>query len=219
MIGDTVEIRAVYMELSEQLIDILPDNYLKIGSAKCIAIGGESGCGKSSLAIALKRSLDKIHIKSVILHQDDYFSLPPKTNHVNRVKSLDNVGVHEVKMELLDSHIKAIKEAELERLKKPLVHYHQNEIHSESIDIRNVRAIIVDGTYTMLLKHADLRIFMTRNYKETKDYRISRGRDIISTFNEEVLHKEHNIIKQHLLLSDYVIDKEMVLSRTSTKES
>ena len=60
-----------------------------------IAIAGESGSGKSVTATTLAGELDATGIVTIVLHQDDYFLLPPRTNHEHRVHDLRNVGPHE----------------------------------------------------------------------------------------------------------------------------
>jgi uridine kinase len=219
MIGDRIEIRPEYLDISDKILHHLPEEYLKDSNAVCIAIGGESGCGKSTLSLALKKKLSQHNINSVVLHQDDYFFLPPKTNHNNRIKSISNVGVEEVNLELLDRHISIIKNRSSDILLKPLVNYQNDEILEERMSIDKANVVIVDGTYTMLLKEADFKIFMLRNFKETKEYRIARGRDIISSFNEEVLGIEHQIIKNHKDKAHYIIDKNMVLMPSSFSSS
>ena len=51
---------------------------------------------------------------------------------------------------------------------------------------RTIDAIIVEGTYTSLLKNADLRAFIDRSYQQTKKARSERGRDPDVDFLEKV---------------------------------
>lgn len=44
---------------------------------------------------------------------DDYFKLPPKSNHENRQKSLKNVGVHEVYLDKIQETVKSLKKENL----------------------------------------------------------------------------------------------------------
>ena len=46
-----------------------------------IAIGGESGSGKSSTALSLQNELSEKGLRCLTLHMDSYFKLPPKDNH------------------------------------------------------------------------------------------------------------------------------------------
>ncbi len=44
---------------------------------------------------------------------DDYFKLPPRSNHENRLKSLDNVGLQEVNLNLIQENIKDFKKGKI----------------------------------------------------------------------------------------------------------
>ena len=45
-----------------------------------IGVAGESGSGKSVTATALVAALDAAGVRTAIIHQDDYFLRPPRTN-------------------------------------------------------------------------------------------------------------------------------------------
>jgi len=51
-------------------------------------ISGESGCGKTTLARRLVEQLVGIGLDSVVLHQDDYFRLPPRASDAKRLEDL-----------------------------------------------------------------------------------------------------------------------------------
>jgi uridine kinase len=46
-----------------------------------------------------------------VLHQDDYFVRPPRTNHAHRVRDLRAVGPHEVDLARLAAHVAAFRGA------------------------------------------------------------------------------------------------------------
>jgi uridine kinase len=203
MIGDVIQLKPHHYEPAHKIVESIMS---KLSSRHTIAIAGESGCGKSTLSIALKDTIDKRGLKAFILHMDDYFILPPATNHNNRLASLSNVGPHEVKLDLLQSHLNAFKNGE-KTLTKPLVHYKENEIRSEQIDFTDIDILIIEGTYTLGIQ-VDSKIFMTRNYKDTLQARMERARDPLTPFVEQVLEIEHNIIKKFEAVADVIVDKE-----------
>ena len=79
---------------------------------RVIGVAGESGSGKSVTAEELARACNGVGLGTLVLNQDNYFFLPPRTNHEHRVESLENVGPHEVNMALLSSHISAFRAVE-----------------------------------------------------------------------------------------------------------
>lgn len=212
MIGDLIKIKPEFLALSEQIIEQTKEKLFCNNEILSLAIGGESGCGKSTLALSLQKKMHDIGIKSIILHQDDYFKLPPKTNHKNRKTDLNNVGPKEVYIDKLDEDIKSVKQKHSDILVKPLVHYDLNVIRKEFLKIEDVQVIIAEGTYTMLLQNADIKIFFKKNFIDTKANRILRGRDELSGFNERVLMIEHEIIRKHAKVAHFLVDNDLNIS-------
>ncbi|MBT8188870.1 MAG: hypothetical protein KJO29_00460 [Bacteroidia bacterium] len=213
MIGDHIETRPEYLDLASDVIKIYPFP-VGINPRHVISISGESGCGKSTLAFSLHTMLSRYGIPSYIFHMDDYFLFPPRTNHETRMSGIHNVGIHEVRLSLLDSHLTHAKFSD-EVFSKPLVHYKENTILEEFVSAKKYRVIIVEGTYTSLLKSVDTRLFIDRTYLQTRQARNERARDILSAFNESVLAIEHQIISRHKALADVVINdqKEVYLNK------
>ena len=174
------------------------------GGVIAVSVAGESGCGKSETAFVLAELCEKENLKSVILGQDDYFVHPPKTNHRARAKDINWVGTKEVRLDLMDENITAIKKGD-ESVKKPLVFFEDDRIDEETLDVKGVRIVIAEGTYTTALATPALRGFINRNYRQTKKNRLKRSRDPATEFIEKVLEIEHRIISQHKEKADVVI--------------
>lgn len=177
-----------------------------------ISVSGESGSGKTEIAHLLKEKLEEEGKRVMVLGQDDYFRLPPHSNHQQRKIDLGWVGPKEVQLLLMDEHVKKLLQPKNSIVFKPLISFNEDKIDTENItgpyDI-----LIAEGTYTALLENIDIRIFINRDYKETKKHRLSRNRDQALenntdqdlSFLEKVLQIEHKIIKQHIKLADLVI--------------
>jgi uridine kinase len=73
------------------------------------------------------------------------------------------------------------------------------------MDLSANQVVIVDGTYTSLLKFLDFRVFINRDYHQTLQARKRRARDKFEPFLLDVLEREHNLIKQHKSLADLII--------------
>ena len=207
MIGDKLTYYSSYKDITNFVISELRDNLIN-NNRICISVGGESGCGKTSLAYALQKDIEKnTGLRGFLFHLDDYFKLPPTDNHNNRLENIKNVGVNEVKTDMLDTHILDFKK----RISviKPLVIYESNIIITEPVNSGEFDFCVVEGTYVSTLAHPDYKIFIETTYLDTRKSRIKRGRDPINDFNEQILEIEHRIIKPHYNFANVIIDKDL----------
>lgn len=218
MIGDKLLIDEYHISAANLILARLEK--LKPGLPYSISVSGESGCGKSEIAHVLMEGLVKKGNKVLVLGQDDYFKLPPHSNHNYRKKDITWVGPGEVKLDLLNEHVNALLEKYGSEIEKPLVHFAEDKIETELVkgpfDI-----VIAEGTYTALLGDVKLHVFIDRDYHETKKHRLSRNRDQSLegdadqelTFLENVLQIEHEIIKEHKKLAQIIVPPPGVLMK------
>lgn len=175
-----------------------------------ITVAGESGSGKSETGRAIADELETHGIASVLLGQDDYFWLPPRSNDAKRREDESWLGPHvEVRLDALEQNlIDAISGAD--EIIKPLVDYDKNSIEEETIDLSGVKVVIAEGTYTSLLKNVDTKVFIARNRIDTLEHRQKRNRgdEVGDPFIEDVLKLEHKIIAGHKQLADFVITRD-----------
>ena len=192
---------------------IVPEIIEKIKNKKSrytITVSGESGSGKSETGKAIADELEKHGIKSVLLGQDDYFVLPPKSNDSRRREDPEWIGPHvEVKMDVLEQNLIDAIEGKNE-IVKPLIDYNQNSVEDETISLEGIHVVIAEGTYTALLRNVDTKVFIARNRIDTLEHRQkrNRGTEVGDPFIEQVLITEHKIIAGHGQLADFLITKD-----------
>jgi uridine kinase len=210
MKGDVLVIQEYHKRAASEIVSQIVESIKKKNTRYIITVAGESGSGKSETSQAIANELENYGIKSVILGQDDYFILPPKTNNTKRREDPDWLGPHmEVKLDVLNQNLKDAIQDKSE-IKKPLVDYDANTIDEETICLDGVKVLIAEGTYTSLLKYVDTRIFITRNWRDTLEHRQkrNRGKEVGDTFIEQILATEHKIIAGQRHLADFVITNE-----------
>ena len=175
-----------------------------------ITVAGESGSGKSETGKAIADELEEHGVRAVLLGQDDYFVLPPKSNDARRREDEDWLGPHvEVRLDVLEQNVvDAIEGAD--EITKPLIDYDADSVEDQIVDLRGVDVVVVEGTYTSLLKHVDTRVFIARNRLDTLEHRQKRNRgdEVGDPFVENVLQLEHKIIAGHRQLADFVITRD-----------
>ncbi len=211
MKGDIIIVEEHHYRAARKIIDrVLPEIQAKPGTYT-MTVGGESGSGKSETAQAIAETLQEKGVRCGIYQQDDYFVHPPKTNDATRRQDIQWVGPQEVRLDLLDEHLKAALDGKA-GVKKPLVIYDEDKITQETMRLEGLEVVIAEGTYTTLLNNVDKRIFIARTRLETMETRKKRGREAMDPFIERVLEIEHKIISAHkekadvIILSDYEVE-------------
>jgi uridine kinase len=210
MKGDIIVLEEHHKKAASTIIPEIINKINNTSKRYIITVAGESGSGKSETATALSLELKKYNLKSIILGQDDYFVLPPKSNDKKRRKNPEWLGPHiEVKLDILQKNINdAI--IGIQFINKPIIDYDKNSIEEEKIDLNGIKIIIAEGTYTSLLRNIDTKIFISRNRLDTLEHRKkrNRGNEVNDPFIEQLLITEHKIIAGHKNLADFIITKD-----------
>ena len=210
MKGDIIVLEEHHIAAAKKIVPEILAAVRAKAARYTITVAGESGSGKSETGKAIADELEAAGIKAVLVGQDDYFVLPPKSNDAKRREDAEWLGPHvEVKMDVLDGNLKAALDG-ADSFVKPLIDYNTNAIEEETIDLTGVKVVIAEGTYTSLLKHVDTKVFIARNRLDTLEHRQkrNRGSEVGDPFIENVLQIEHKIIAGHRQLADFVITKE-----------
>ena len=211
MKGDKLVIEEGHIKAASQIAEVLLPQIKESRGRFVITIAGESGSGKSEIASALSDILSKKGIKSAILQQDDYFVYPPKTNAEMRRKDINHVGLTEVRLGLLDQNLKDVIDGK-DEIVKPLVIFDADRITEETLDLRGIKVVIVEGTYTTILKNARQHVFIDRTYIDTRETRQRRGREMQDAFLEEILEIEHGIISSQEIHADIIVTNGLEVS-------
>lgn len=210
MKGDIIVLEQHHKNAANVIAPQIIEKIKNKSSRYTITVAGESGSGKSETGKAIADELEKNGIKSVLLGQDDYFVLPPKSNDAKRREDPEWLGPHcEVKLGLMEQNLKdAI--AGVDEITKPLIDYDNNSVEDEIISLKDIKVVIAEGTYTTLLRNVDTKVFIARNRVDTLEHRQkrNRGNEVRDPFIEQVLITEHKIIAGHRQLADFVVTKE-----------
>jgi uridine kinase len=205
MIGDKLVITDYHRDAARQILPAIRQRLAAGTSCVTVSIAGESGSGKSEIANCVAGELEADGRNCLILCQDDYFRLPPKSNHQRRKADIAWVGLGEVRLDLMEANVFSLKRHPDKPVCKPLVKFEEDEITCEIIE-RGIRdVVIVEGCYTTLVGSVDIRVFIDRNYQQTRRSRKLRARDPHEGFLERVLAIEHQEISSHKNRADIVI--------------
>ena len=211
--GHGLDIKPEYHTLATCIATrLLQDHPGAANERLVIGIAGESGSGKSITATCLSRDLGPRGLRTSIIHQDNYFFRPPRTNHEHRLGDLTQVGPQEVDLDLIAAHIAAFR-AGAAHVEGPQVDYPGNRFVKQTFDFSTCNVLIVEGTYVLDLTQVDVRIFLTATHEDTRDRRRERNRDIDAPVINDILAIEHRLIAPQRRRADIVIDRHFAISR------
>jgi uridine kinase len=213
--GDVLVTEEHHRRAAAEIAMALADAIRTASGRFIIAVAGESGSGKSETAAALAERLTAEGFGAVVLGQDDYFVLPPRSNDARRRADAEWLGPHmEVRMDVLQANIDAARAGAM-AIEKPVIDYDADTVSAEVVELGGAKVVIVEGTYVSLLRHVDCRVFIARNRIETLEHRRkrNRGEEIHDPFVESVLNVEHRIIAGHRHLADFVVTRDFDVIR------
>lgn len=211
MRGDIIIVEDHHRRAAETIVAAFADRVRGAGRTFTVTVAGESGCGKSETGKALQEAFEAAGLPAVVLQQDDYFVLPPKSNDRHRREDISWVGMGEVQLDLLNEHLRAARKG-APSITKPLVVYEEDRIEEEVLSLEGVKVVIAEGTYTTTLNEADIHVFIDRDYHATLPARKRRAREAFDPFIEEVLEIEHRIIAPQKELAEVVISTDYAVS-------
>ena len=205
---------SAYRERADQLLALLRSDFeVPRATRTVIAVAGESGSGKSVTALDLAAVMNDAGIRTVIIHQDNYFVRPPRTNHEHRQTDLGSVGPQEVHMDVIAANMQAFRAGTT--ISAPVVDYPGNRFLTQRLDFTDTQVLVVEGTYALLLDGWDIGVFLQATYKDTEGRRKARNRDIDDPFVDQVLEIEHRLIAPQALKADILLDRDFEISRRS----
>ena len=212
MKGDILIIKDHHRKAAQAISEVLLPEIQASPQHYFITVAGESGAGKSEVAAAIAEALAGKSVSSYIFQQDDFFIYPPKTNASKRLDDINWVGTQEVKLGLIDEILLAISN-DVNEIDKPLVIFDEDRITEEQVQLEDIKVIIVEGTYTTLLKNIDCHVFIDRNIHDTRESRKERAREAQDDFLEKVLMIEHNIISSNRKFANIIINKDFSITK------
>ncbi len=203
MLGDVLLITEKHEKAAEQIVDRLS----RIESDKMvIAIGGESGSGKSELAHVISRRLKDKGELAKILHIDNYYKVSPQERTEWRKRhGVESIGLSEYDWDLINQNIAEFRESKEAVL--PCIDLLTDQEDRLITNFEGIKYLIVEGLYP-LRADADLKIFIDLTYHETKKAQILRGKEPQNEFRLQVLQREHEVVQSLRPSADLLVTKD-----------
>jgi uridine kinase len=210
-LGDILVITEDHKKAARDITDLILETYA--GEKVSIAVGAESGAGKSEIAHVVAQSLFKSdkHLKSFIVHTDDFFALPHKERNDLRLKTdLGSVGPSEIDFDELNYVLKSFEAGK--QIILPVMEFITSSAYKLLVDFGNVDVLICEGLYAPILDVTH-KMFIDMDYHDTKDFQARRGKEVADDFRMRVLEKEHQAVSVLRQQVDYLITKDYTLTK------
>ena len=210
-LGDILVITDNHKKAAHEITDLVLESHT--GEKISIAIGAESGAGKSEISHVIASSLFKSErqLKSFIVHTDDFFVLPHKErNELRRESNLDSVGPSEIDFDELNYVLKSFKAGG--QILIPILEFITSSAYKLLVEFKDVQVLICEGLYAPMLD-ATYKMFIDLTYHDTRDFQIRRGKEVADEFRSKVLEKEHQAVSGLRKSVDYLITKDYSLTK------
>jgi len=170
-----------------------------------ITIAGEVSSGKSTLAYLLGRILKMNGIRTKILDLSDFYKVPPLERRAYREKhGIESVGVDEYDWNKIEATINSFKKGQA--VKIPSVDLLTDKVDEISTNFKDVQVLIISGLYASYCKNVDYKIFMELTYRETYEAQKYTGKEVMDSFRNKILEKEHEAVQKQKNVADCYID-------------
>jgi uridine kinase len=184
-----------------------------------VAIGGESGAGKTEIAHCLGIALRRHRLSSALLPGDVFFRRPPRANHEARLEAdragrlADYIGPpREIDLDALDRVLGEAADPQTPAIACPsdCRAIPGRRYPRVPLDLSRCQIVLVDLTYAMLLGVPDLRIFLESDLRQRSEYiqqrNTARDPDQDFSFVAKVLAIEHEQIQRTAVLAHVTVD-------------
>ena len=191
MLGDVLLISEGHKKAAAAILEYL----LEISQPKVVlAVGGESGSGKTEIAHEVARSLKERGTPAKVMHIDNYYLTSPseRTSWRNE-HGLDQVGYTEYDWETINRNLQEFQE-DKDRVEMPCIDLLTDQQDTLITSFKGLKFLIIEGLFAIQAT-ADLRVLIDLTYHETKKAQYQRGKEPTNDFRWQVLEREHKVVQ------------------------
>ena len=207
MLGDVLLITDNHKKAAEQLISHLD----KLSGNKIVlAIGGESGSGKTEIAHEVARILKGRNTPAKVMHIDNYYLTSPAERTTWRKEhGLESIGFTEYDWDGINQNINEFRE-DAEQVTMPCIDLLSDQEDLLSTSFKGLKYLVIEGLYAIQAE-ADLKVLIDLTYHETKKAQFERGKEEPNQYRWQVLQREHEVVQSIRSRADLLVSKEYLI--------
>jgi uridine kinase len=204
MLHDVLLITEKHKKAARQIVK----HVNKMAGAKIvIAIGGESGSGKTELGHQVAYALKMQKTPAKIMSIDNYYKTSPQErNPWRKAHGIDRIGYKEYNWTAINRTLREFRE-DADVAVMPCVDLLTDQEDFITTSFKGIRYLVVEGLYAVQAE-ADLRVFIDLTYHNTKKAQRLRGKETLDDWRLKVLEQEHRVVRSLLPLADLIVTPE-----------
>ena len=207
MLGDVLLIQEKHKQAAKAIVGRI--NKME-GDKIVIAVGGESGSGKTELGHEIARILKSQNTPAKIMHIDNYYKTSPQErNPWRKAHGVESIGYTEYDWEAINRNFADFK-ADAKKVTMPCIDLLTDQEDQLVTSFEGLRHMVIEGLYAVQAD-ADLRVFIDLTYHETKKAQLLRGKEKVDEWRMAVLEQEHKVVRSLRPLADLIVNMEYLV--------
>ncbi|MFN2111724.1 MAG: uridine kinase [Anaerolineales bacterium] len=191
MLGDVLLISEGHRKAAAAILEYLLDLN---GSKVVLAVGGESGSGKTEIAHVVAKTLKERGTPAKVMHIDNYYRTSPAERTAWRKQhGLAQVGYTEYDWEAINRNLEEFQKDE-DRVEMPCIDLLTDQEDTLITSFKGLKYLIIEGLFAIQAE-ADLRVLIDLTYHETKKAQYQRGKEPTNDFRWQILEREHQVVQ------------------------
>jgi uridine kinase len=204
MLGDVLLIEEKHKSAAKTILERVTEMQ---GNKIVIAVGGESGSGKSELGHEIARLLKTRGTPAKVMHIDNYYkTTPQERNPWRKEHGVESIGYTEYDWEAINQSL-AEFHADATKAVMPCIDLLTDQEDQLITSFEGLKYMVIEGLYAIQAE-ADLRVFIDLTYHETKKAQLLRGKEKVNDWRMQVLEQEHKVVQSLRPLANLIVDKD-----------
>jgi uridine kinase len=201
MLGDVLLINEKHKKAAKAIYEHLSQ---MTGDKIVIAVGGESGSGKSELGHEVARLLKEAGTPAKVMHIDNYYKTSPQErNSWRKENGVESIGYIEYDWDTINRNLSEFR-ADAEDVLMPCIDLLTDQEDQLKTSFKGLDYMVIEGLYAVQAE-ADLRVYIDLTYHETKKAQLVRGKENLDEWRLQVLEREHQVVTSLRPLADLIV--------------